>query len=102
MSSLYLQSRIVNSPTEPWAGTPSTLSEMMHLIGKVSVSIGAMILHLKILFRCSWGASFIDRFEVEKLMLLEIVNTQRVKLDDIHCCVKNSGKKSNQERCMSM
>ncbi len=29
MSSLYLQSRLVNSPTEPWGGTPSTLSGMI-------------------------------------------------------------------------
>ncbi len=57
MSSLYLQSRLVNSPTEPWGGSPSTLSGMIHLIGKGSMSIGALILHSKILFRRLWGVS---------------------------------------------
>jgi hypothetical protein len=60
MSSLYLQSHLVNSPTEPWGGTPSTLCGMIHLIGKGSVSIGAMISHSKILFRRSWGVSLTD------------------------------------------
>ena len=45
---------------------------------------------------------FINRVEMKKLMLFEIVNTQCVKLEDICCCVENSGEKSNQERCMSM
>jgi hypothetical protein len=43
MSSLYLQSHLVNSSTEPWSGTPSILFGMIHLIGKVFESIGALI-----------------------------------------------------------
>jgi hypothetical protein len=45
---------------------------------------------------------FTDILEIKKLMLLEIINTQRSKLEDIRCCIENSGKESDQQRCMSM